>query len=64
MMDFDATILYPCAMLAENSVYSKIESGFAFKPQMKNVYVEVFNYQTFNEDGNESAISKKKLQST
>ena len=32
MMDFDATSLYPSAMWDENSVYPKIESGFAFKP--------------------------------
>ena len=56
MMDFDATSLYPSAMWDENSVYPKIESGFAFKPHMNNVYVEAFNNQTFNQDGDESAI--------
>ena len=55
-MDFDATSLYPNAMWDENCVYHKIETGFAFKPHMKDVYVEAFNNQTFNEDGNESAI--------
>ena len=55
-MDFDATSLYPSAMWNENSVYPKIETGFAFKPQMNHVYVEAFNNQTFNEDGDESAI--------
>ena len=55
-MDFDATSLYPSAMLHENSVYLKIETGFAFKPHMNHVYVEAFNNQTFNEDANESAI--------
>ena len=56
MMDFDATSLYPSAMWDEKSVYPKIETGFAFKPHMNNVYVEAFNNQTFNQDGDESAI--------
>ena len=56
MMDFDATSLYPSAMWDEKSVYSKIETGFAFKPHMNNVYVEAYNIQTFNQDGDESAI--------
>ena len=59
-MDFDATSLYPSAMWDENGVYLKIETGFAFKPHMNNVYVEAFNNQTFNEDGNESAILRTK----
>ena len=56
MMDFDATSLYPSGMWDENSVYPKIETGFAFKPHMNDIYVEAFNNQTFNEDGDESAI--------
>ena len=56
MMDFDATSLYPSAMWDENSAYPKIESGVAFQPHMNNVYVEAFNNQTFNQDGDESAI--------
>ena len=55
-MDFDAPSLYPSAMWDENSVYPKIETGFAFKPHMHKTYVEAFNNQTFNEDGDESAI--------
>ena len=55
-MDFDATSLYPSAMWDENSVYPKIETGFAFKPNMNDVYVEAFNNQSFNEDGDDSAI--------
>ena len=50
-MAFDATSLYPSAMWVKNSVYPKIETGFAFKPYMNDVYVEAFNNQTFNEDG-------------
>ena len=59
-MDFDATSLYPNAMYDENSVYPKIESGFAFKPYMNDVYVKSFNDQTFNQDADESAITKLK----
>ena len=60
MMDFDATSFYPSAMWDETSVYPRMESGFAFKPHMNNVYVEAFNNQTFNQDGDETAILKTK----
>ena len=56
MMDLDGSGLYPSAMWDENSVLPKIESGFAFALHMNDVYVKAFNDQTFNEDGNESAI--------
>ena len=56
MMDYDGNSLYPSAMWDENSVYPKIETGFAFKPHLNDVYVEAFNNQTFNQDGDESAI--------
>ena len=46
LMDFDATNFYPSAMWDENSVFPKIETGFAFKPHMNNVYVETFSNQT------------------
>ena len=59
MMDFVATSLYPSAMWDEKSVYPKIKSGFGFKSQMKDVFVEAFNNQSFYQDGNESAILKK-----
>ena len=55
-IDFDATSLYPSAIWDQNSVYPKIETGFAFKQHMNDIYVEAFNNQTFNEDGDESAI--------
>ena len=55
-MDYVGNILYHSAMWDENSVYLKIETGFAFKPHMKNVYVEAFNIQTFNQHGDESAV--------
>ena len=54
MMDFDAT------SFPENSVFPKIESCFAFKPHMNDIYVEAFNNRTFNHDGNESGILKAK----
>ena len=47
LMDFDATSLYPSAMWDENSVYPKVETGFAFKPNMNNAYAEAFNNQAF-----------------
>ena len=59
-MDFDATSLYPTAMWDEHSVYPKIETGFAFKPHMKKTYVKAFKNQTFNQDGDESAILNTK----
>ena len=46
-MAFDATSLYPSAMYDEKSVYPKIENGFAFKPDMNDVYVKAFNNQFF-----------------
>ena len=55
-MDYDATSLYPSAMWDEKSVYLKVETGFAFKPLLNDVYVEAFSNQTFNVDGNKSAI--------
>ena len=55
-MGYDGNSLYPSAMWDENSVYPKIETGFAFKPHMNDVYLEAFNNQTFNGNGDESAI--------
>ena len=42
-MCYDATSLYPSAMWDCESVYPKIETGFAFKPHMNKTYVEAFN---------------------
>ena len=55
-MDYDATPLYPSAMWDGNSVYFEIETGFALKPHMNDVYVEAFDNQTYNQDGDESAV--------
>ena len=60
-MYYDATCLYPSAMWDQNSVYPKLETGFAFKPDMNDVYLEAFNNQSFNHDGNESAILRIKF---
>ena len=60
MRDFDATSLYPSAMWDDESVYAEIESGFALKPHMNDVYVKAFNNQSFSQDDNESAILRKK----
>ena len=55
-MGCDGNSLYPSSLWNENSVYPKKETGFAFALHMNDVYLEVFNNQTFNEDGDESAI--------
>ena len=59
-MDFDASSLHPSAMWDEKSVYSKIETGFAFNPHMNETHVNAFNNQTFNQDRGESAILRIK----
>ena len=48
-------------MWVEKTVSPKLENGFAFKPHMIDVYVEAFNNQTFNQDGNESALLIKNI---
>ena len=55
-LDYDANSLYPSAMWDENSVSPKIETGFAFKPDMIDLYVAAFNNQTINQDGDESVV--------
>ena len=55
-MGYDGNSLHLSAMWDENSVYPKIETGFAFKPHLNDVYVKAFNDQTFTDDGDESAI--------
>ena len=47
-MDFDATSLYPSAMWDKNSMYPKIETGYAFQPHMNDVFVNEFNNRTSN----------------
>ena len=55
-MDFDATSLCPSAIWDNGSVYPKIESGSTFKPRMNLVFANDFKKQTFNQNGNYSAI--------
>ena len=59
-MHFDTTSLYPPAMWDPNRVNPKLESGFAFKPDMIDVYVEAFNNQTSKQDGEESFMLRIK----
>ena len=59
-MNFDATKLCPSAMYDENSVYPKMESGYAFKPHMNDITVNEFSNKTFNQDGNEFVFLKIK----
>ena len=46
-MNFDATSLYRSAMWDKNSVYTKIETGFAFEPDRNDIYVEAFLQSNF-----------------
>ena len=59
-MDFDGTSLKPSALYDENSIYLKMDTGFAFRPHMNNIYVVTSNNGNFNQDGKESAILKIK----
>ena len=59
-MGYGATSLNPSARWDKKSVYPRIESGFAFKPHLNDVYVEAFNNQTFNQDGDETAVLRIK----
>ena len=45
-------------MWEEKSVHCKIETGFAFKHHIIDVYAEAFINQTFHQDGSESAVKK------
>ena len=47
-MNFDATSLCSSAMWDKLSVYPKLESGFAFKSHMNDVYLEAFHNQTLS----------------
>ena len=47
-------------MLDKKGVYPEIEAGYVFKPHLNDKFVNVFNNQTFNQHGNESATSKNK----
>ena len=55
LWDFDCVSLYPSAMWDKNSIYPKIETGYAFEKHMNDELVEKFNNQSFTQ---ESAILK------
>ena len=57
LWDFDAVSLYPSAMWDENSIYPRIETGYAYIRVMNDELVEKFNDQTFTQG---SAILKNK----
>ena len=57
LWDFDATSLYPSAMWDENSIYPRIETGYAFTKDMNTELVKKLNNQTFTQG---SAILKIK----
>ena len=46
--DFDAVSLYPSAMWDENSIYPRIETGYAYKTDMNDELVEKFKSGNFN----------------
>ena len=47
LWDFDAVSLYPSAMWDKNSVYPKIQTGYAFTTDMNEEFVEKFNTRNF-----------------
>ena len=57
LWDFDCVSLYPSARWDKNSIYPKIETGYASEKHMNNEIVEKFNNQTFSQG---SAILKVK----
>ena len=60
-MDFDATSLYRSAIWDKDSVCPKIEPGNTFRLHLNDVFSNNFNNQTFDRDGNDSAILKNKI---
>ena len=57
LWDYDAVSLYPSAMSDEMSIYPRMETGYAFTPDMNNDLVEKIDNQTFTQG---SAILKIK----
>ena len=45
-------------MVDKNSVYAKMEAGYAIKPHMNDVFVSDFINKTFNQDGFDGMILK------
>ena len=61
---FGATSLYPPAIWDYHSICPEKESGYTFESRLKDICVNDSNVQTFNQDGNDSAIIKIKLYNT
>ena len=57
LWSYDANSFYPSAMWDENSIYPRIETGYAFMDDMNDELVENFNTQFFYQG---SAILKIK----
>ena len=57
LWDFDAVSLYPSAMWDENSIYPRIETGYAYTRDMNNELIKKFNTGNFIQG---SAILKVK----
>ena len=55
------TVLVFYHLWDKNSLYLKIKSGSAFKLYINVGYVKAFNFQNFNQDGNENANLKKRI---
>ena len=49
LWDFDAVSLYPSAMSNSKSIYPRIETCYAFKPDMNDELFKKFNNQTFTQ---------------
>ena len=49
LWDFDAVSLYPSAMWDENSIYPRIETGYAYTRDMNDELVEKLNTGIFNQ---------------
>ena len=50
LWDFDAISLYPNAMIDPESVYPRIETRYAFTPDMNEDLVNKFKNQTFTQE--------------
>ena len=49
LWDFDAVSLCPSTMWDENSIYPRVETGYAYTNDMNIELVEKFNNQTFTQ---------------
>ena len=49
LWDYDAVSLCPSAMWDENSIYPRIDTGYALTPHMNEEFVQKFNTVYFNQ---------------